>query len=164
MFSAALTDRVQKLAPVWTGNRFVKRPISGTIGTPGPGEYPVDPQLDFTVQLWMASLGNALIPATFDPTYSDSARLWIAGNGAQISPTLPTVTFEDPFSGKTYTAVSYKVGANENGIAARMVARANELKGRIDAMDPATTVALKSYIELLESQRSISAVYADPVY
>ncbi|MBX7114919.1 MAG: zinc-dependent metalloprotease [Myxococcaceae bacterium] len=163
VFSAALTDRWDKLAPLWTGSRFVKRPISGPIGAPAAGEYPVDPQLDFTVQLWMASLGNALIPATFDPTYSDSARLWLAGNGAQISPTLPTVTFEDPFSGKTYTAVSYKQGSNENGIAARMVARANELKGRLDAMDPATTTALKSYIELLESQRSISAVYADPV-
>jgi hypothetical protein len=31
-------------------------------------------------------------------------------------------------------------------------------------MDPATDVALKSYVELLESQRSISSVYTDPVY
>lgn len=164
VFAAALTDRWDRLAPTWTGSRFVRRPISAPIPPLANNEYPVDPQLDFSVQLWMASLGNALLPATFDATYSDSARLWLEGNGAQISPTLPTVTYSDPHSGKTYKAVSYLNGAVETGIAARMIARANELKGLLDPMDPATTAALRSYVELLESQRSISAVYNDSVY
>ena len=111
----------------------------------------------------MASLGSALIPATYDPTFSDSARLWIAGNGAQITPTLPTVTFADPYSGKTYTAVSYMVGIQQTGLAARMISRANELKGLLDPSDPSTTAALKSYLQLLEAQRSISEVYSNPV-
>ena len=164
VYGAALTGRWDRFAPTFDGTTFKHRAISSTITIPPAGTLPVDPQLGFTVQLWMSSLGSALIPATFDQTFSDSSRLWLAGNGTQITSTLPTVTFADPYSGKTYTAVSYMSGILETGISARMISRANELKGLVVATDPATTAALKSYIELLEAQRSISEVYSNSVY
>ncbi|MBS1148437.1 MAG: MoxR-like ATPase, partial [Myxococcaceae bacterium] len=164
VYGAALTDRWDRLAPVFDGTSYKHRPISSTITIPPAGTLPVDPALGFTVQLWMASLGSALIPATFDPTFSDSTRVWLAGNGAQINSTLPLVTFADPYSGKTYTAVSYLSGILETGVAARMISRANELKALLDPQEPYTTAALKSYLQLLEAQRSISEVYSNSVY
>ena len=163
LYGATLTDRWDRLAPVFNGTTYKHRPISATITIPPAGTLPVDPAMGFTVQLWMASLGSALIPATFDPTFTDSARLWLAGNGAQVSSTLPTVTFADPYSGKTYTAISYLSGILETGIAARMISRANELKGLLNPQEPSTAAALKSYLQLLEAQRSISEVYSNPV-
>lgn len=164
LFGAVMTDRFDRIGPVFDGTRFVRRPISGTITIPPSGQAPVDPKLGFTLQLWMTVLGNALIPMTYDQTFSNSSRLWLAGNGQAISTTLPTVTFEDPYSGKTFVAVSYRQQIFETGMAARMISRANELKARLDATNPATEAALKQYIELLESQRTVSEVYGGGVF
>lgn len=163
-WAGALTNRYDRFGPVFDGTKYVKRPISKPITLPPAGTFAVDPQVGFTVQLWMASLGAALLPATFDNTYADSSRLWVNGNGAAITPALPTVSFTDPFSGKVYTAISYKSGVIENGVAARMIARAEELKTRMTPGDPYSVTVLKNYIQLLESQRSISEIYANPVY
>jgi hypothetical protein len=164
LFGAAMTDRFDRIGPIYDGTKFVRRPISGTVTIPPMSQAPVDPKLGFTLQLWMTVLGNALIPATYDQTFSNSSRLWLAGNGQAITTTLPTVTFEDPLSGKTFVAVSYRQGILETGIAARMISRANELRNRLNPMDPATTEALKQYVELLESQRAVSEVYGGGVY
>ncbi|MBX7098663.1 MAG: zinc-dependent metalloprotease [Myxococcaceae bacterium] len=165
LFTNTLTDRWDLMAPVFdTKSGYHLRPISQPIAALAPTARPVDPALGFSVQLWTASLGNGLIPLTFDPTYSDRARVWLAGNGDQISSTLPTVTYVDAEGGKTYTAVSYLVAGKEQGLGARMIARANELKALLDPKDPYTVTALRNYVQLLESQRSISAVYADPTY
>jgi hypothetical protein len=164
LFGAAMTDRFDRIGPIFDGTKFVPRPISSTITIPPMGQHPVDPKLGFTLQLWMTVLGNALIPTTYDQTFSNSSRLWLQGNGQAITSTLPTVTFDDPYSGKTFVAVSYRVGILETGLAARMLARANELKARLNPMDPATEVALKQYVELLESQRAVSEVYGGGVY
>ena len=128
-----------------------------------PNEAPIEPMVAFTVQLWMSSLSSALLPGTYDSSYQDSARLWVAGNGTQITTALPTVTFADPYSGKLYTAISYKQGGAETGVAARMIARANELKAKVAPASPGIEATLKSYLQLLEAQRSISEVYSNPV-
>ncbi|MBK7858091.1 MAG: zinc-dependent metalloprotease [Archangiaceae bacterium] len=163
-WASALTNRYDRFGPIFDGSKYVKRPISKTVPPLPATSTAVDPQVGFTVQLWMASLGNALLPATFDNSYADSARLWLAGGGAAITPSLPTVTFTDPFSGKVYVAISYKQGMIETGVAARMLARAAELKALMMPGDPYTTTLLKNYIQVLDAQRSISEVYADPVY
>ncbi len=164
LFAGVMTDRFDRIGPIYDGTKFVARPISGTITIPPMGQNAVDPKLGFTLQLWMTVLGNALIPATYDQAFSNSSRLWLAGNGQAITSTLPTVTFDDPYSGKTFTAVSYKVGILETGLAARMISRANELKTKLNAMDPATETALKQYIELLESQKTVTDVYGGGVF
>src|SRR5207253_51498 len=102
-WAGALSNRYDRYAPVFDGMKYTKRPISKPITVPPAGTTAVDPAVGFTVQLWMASLANALLPATFDNSYADSSRLWLAGNGGAIMPSLPTVSFTDPFSGKVYT-------------------------------------------------------------
>ena len=164
VWAAALTDRWDRLAPVFDGTRYQYRPISQPIVTPTGNTRPVDPYLGFTVQLWMASLGVALIPATYDFEFQDSARVWIAGTGNAYTTLLPTVAYQDPWSGKQYVAISYKDGVIETGIAARMIARANELKGMLDPQDPYVEQELRGYVQLLESLRSIDELYANPVY
>jgi hypothetical protein len=164
VFAAALTDRWDRLAPVYNGTTYQYRPISQPITIPTAPTYPVDPYLGFTVQLWMGSLGVALIPATYDFTFQDSTRLWLVGNGSAITPTLPTRTFTDPFSGKQYVAVSYMNGILETGVAARMLQRATELQTMMSPSAPEVEAELRSYLELLESMRSISNIYQDPVY
>jgi len=164
LFGAAMTDRFDRIGPIYDGTKFVTRPISSTITIPPMGQNAVDPKLGFTLQLWLTVLGNALIPATYDQSFSNSSRLWLQGNGQALTSTLPTVTFDDPYSGKTFVAVSYRVGILETGVAARMIARANELKGLLNPMDPATETALKQYIELLESQKTVTDVYGGGVF
>src|SRR5262249_41613853 len=143
---------------------YTVRPLSRPITVPPSGTAPVDPQVGFTVELWMATLGNALMPATFDRSYNDSARLWLSGNGPGIAPNLPPGTVQDPYSGKTYVAISYKQGVIETGVAARMIARAQELSNLLDPSDPSTETALKSYLQMLDAQLNVSDIYADLVY
>ncbi|MBM4784124.1 MAG: hypothetical protein GQE15_41170 [Archangiaceae bacterium] len=164
LFGAAMTDRFDRIGPIYDGTKFVTRPISGTITIPPMGQAAVDPKLGFTLQLWMTVLGNALIPATYDQTFSNSSRLWLQGTGQTVTSTLPTVTFDDPFSGKTFVAISYKVGILETGMAARMISRANELKAKVVPGDAATETPLKQYIELLESQRTVTDTYGGGVF
>ncbi|MBM4378860.1 MAG: zinc-dependent metalloprotease, partial [Deltaproteobacteria bacterium] len=163
-FAALMTDRWDRVAPVWSGGRLQHRPISGTITIPGGGVAPVDPQVGFTVQLYLGALGHAYIPGGWEGAFTDSARLWLDGSDGALTPALPTVSFEDPVSGKTYVAVSYKSGILETGIAARMVSRANELKGLLDPADPSTPAALRAYVQLMEAMRSLSELYKNPAY
>ncbi|MBI3185432.1 MAG: zinc-dependent metalloprotease [Myxococcales bacterium] len=166
VFAGALTDRWDRFAPLWNGTQYVRRPISEPLVIPKSGEVPVDPQVGFSVQLYAATFGVALISATFDQTFADSSRVWLQGNGQQITTTLPTVTFSDGKSGKTYVAISYKNGVIETGVAARMIARANELQtlATTPPGDPYAAAALQSYVQLLDAMRSLSNVYSDQVY
>ena len=169
VYGAALTDRWDRLAPLYdpATKKVVTRPISQTIVIPKGAEAPIDPQLGFTVQLYLAEYGVALIPATFNSAFYDSSRVWLSGNGPQIVSTLPTVTYADAKSGKTYNAVSYKAGILETGIGARMIDRANELKALNVPSNPDrayVAASLSNYVELLESVRAISEVYNNTVY
>ncbi len=164
LYGALMTDRFDRIGPIFDGTKFIKRPISATITIPPAGQNAVDPRVGFTLQLWLTVLGNALIPATYDQTFANASRLWLLGNGQQVTTTLPTVTFEDPASGKTFVAISYKQGILETGVSARMISRANELKGLLNAADPSTALALRQYVELLESQRAVSEVYGGGVF
>jgi hypothetical protein len=151
VWGAALTDRWDRLAPLWDGTAMAPRPIADRIVIPTNGTYAIDPQIGFSVQLYASALGLALIPATYDQSFLDSARIFLQGNGQQIDSSKPRVTFTDPSSGRIYVALSYKDGPIEIGIGARMIARANELTGPAQA----------SYVQVLEVMRSLTATYAD---
>lgn len=163
LYGATLTDRWDRLAPLWTGTAIQKRPISDPITLPPGGLKPVDPQIGFSVQLYASVLGMALIPATFDQSFFDSARIYLKGSGQQLDASKPKVTFTDPLSGKVYEALSYKDPLVETGIGARMLNRANELAALIDPADLATQAPLQSYVQLVDVVRSLSTVYSDPI-
>ncbi|MFZ5469923.1 MAG: zinc-dependent metalloprotease [Myxococcota bacterium] len=164
VYGGLLTDRWDRLGPTWTGSEYRRRPISQPITIPPAGEYPVDPAIGFSVQLYASVFGVALISGTYDQTFVDASRIWLAGNGEQITPTRPTTSFSDPESGKTYVAISYLQGVIEMGVAARMIQRANELNTLAQGGDLYAAAALKSYVQMLEVMRSLSAAYANPVY
>ncbi len=110
-----------------TGDYYLRDyadPALDPIGDEPPaGTSPVDPYAGFTVQLYAAVLGAARFHNNFDNRFSDSIRMWVAGTGQTFE--APTVSYTDPWNGQTFVAL-----AVERGIAARLVARANNLKAR----------------------------------
>ncbi len=157
-WAAALTDHWDRVAPVWDGTALKPRPMSDMMNAPKDGAIPIDPQIGFSVQLFAGVFGITLIPGTYDPTFFDSSRIWLLGNGHQILVSKPTVTFTDPDSGKIYEALTLKEKGVETGIGARMIARANELLDLVDKTDPATLANLRAYVQLLDTMRSVSEI------
>ncbi len=91
------------------------------------GAVSIDPNAGFTIQLYTMLLGLTLLPDTYDSTIIDSTRIWLDGDNGIITQ-LPTASHTDPVSGLTWRAVSYlNEGGIEEGIAARMIARANAM-------------------------------------
>ena len=92
------------------------------------GGVSIDPNAGFTIQLYTMLLGLTLLPDTYDSNIIDSTRIWLDGSSDTITTVLPTVSHTDPVSGLTWRAVSYlNVGGIEEGIAARMIVRANAM-------------------------------------
>lgn len=92
------------------------------------GAVPIDPNAGFTIQLYTMLLGLSLLPDTYDSNIIDSTRIWLDGSADEISTQLPVVRHEDPASGLVWEAVSYRnEGGVEEGIAARMIERANAM-------------------------------------
>jgi len=87
------------------------------------GTAPVDPYAGFTVQLYAAVLGAARFHNNFDNRFNDGLRTWIAGSGLEVD--APVVRYTDPWNGWTYEAID-----RPDGIAARVIGRANLLKSR----------------------------------
>jgi hypothetical protein len=161
LFGAVLTDDWARLAPVWSrGSGVTMRNISEPLA-PVPDRVPVDPQIGFSVQLWAGTLGMALVPATWDQTFANSARVFLKGTGAAVDPTRALLTWSDPNSGLTYQALSFPKDGAETGIAARMLERAAFLESRLDPAKPETAVQLQAYVEMLEVMRTLSLEYAD---
>jgi len=92
------------------------------------GGTPLDPNASFSIQLFAATYGMAMIPETFDRTYFQQSRIWVAEGAEAIGVTGPVVEFTDPATGLTYYAASYEdeTGA-ETGPAARMIIHAQNL-------------------------------------
>ena len=90
---------------------------------------PVDPNAGFTIQFHTMVMALALLPDTYDSGIIDSTRIWYDGSGEGIDPSASSVSHRDELSGIVWVAVSMtnEEGAEE-GIAARMIGRANALK------------------------------------
>jgi hypothetical protein len=123
---------------------------------------PIDPQTGFTVQLFAAVYGMTMMSDNFDTKFIDSARVWLEGSGQGITPTMPTVTFDDPYGGKRYVALSFiDDDGVERGVAARLFAKANELheiiefNGSTDDEIARADAALRNTINNLDLMRQI---------
>lgn len=97
--------------------------------TPGT---PIDPNMSFSIQLYAAVYGLALIPETYDERFTNSSRIFVKGspNGVDLAPGTDTVTFVDSETGLQYVAASDVQGGKETGVAAQMINHANALKLR----------------------------------
>ncbi len=103
---------------------------------PPAGALPINPNADFTIQFHTMVMGLTLLPDTFDSHIIDSTRLWLEGGYDQVMTDLPTVGHYDPESGLTWMAISYLDDDGvEQGVAARMVDRANHLQWLLCELD-----------------------------
>lgn len=94
---------------------------------------PVDPYTGFTVQLYAAVLGYAMMHTNYDNRFATSARMWICGGDHGVEG-VPTIRYDDPETGLPYCAVIRPDPDRDGraGIAQRMLQHANTLKSRTD--------------------------------
>ncbi len=93
---------------------------------------PIDPNISFTIQLYAAVYGQALIPETYDESYLNNSRIFVKGspNGVEFASGTPVVEFTDPESGLTYVAQSVIKDGKQLGVGAQMIEYANALKAQ----------------------------------
>jgi hypothetical protein len=123
---------------------FAPYELDGEVMFPDYADFPVtmpddavvvDPNAAFSLQLHCMVLGLALLPDTFQSEIIDSTRIWLDGASDAIGTENPTVSHTDEQSGLTWVAVSYPdEDGEEKGVAARMVARANNLAAELGTL------------------------------
>jgi len=118
------------------------------------GGDPVDPATSFSIQLYAAVYAMALLPDTFDQSFANRARIFVAGGAEGVDLVGPTIEFTDPASGLTYIAGSYVDDDGlETGVAAQMLLHAQELADRGE------TVALARFVDHLDVLRRLTWIY-----
>ncbi len=144
--------------------RVAPRVQSGTVTYPDPlavehGDMPgvpVSPNASFSVQLYAAIFGMALIPQTYDQDFLNRSRIWVRGAAEELTTTMPTVTYTDPRSGLTYEAVSYVDASGvEHGVGASLLNRAKALAARA-ATDEQAEIELDSFMDNLDLVRMLT--------
>ncbi len=117
-----------------------------------PG-VPVDPNASFSIQLYAATYGMALIPDTYDQTFFHMSRIFVQGGpeGVDLDASIPRVEFHDPASGLTYVAASYPdADGLETGVGAQMLLRAQALEAA------GATGELRNFIDNIDVVRRLS--------
>ncbi len=119
------------------------------------GGTPLDPNASFSIQLFAATYGMAMIPETFDRTYFQQSRIWVAEGAEAIGVTGPTVEFTDPATGLTYYAASFEdaTTGDELGPAARMIIHAQQLEAN------GADAELAQYMDNLNLVRRLSWLF-----
>jgi hypothetical protein len=168
-FGAMLAHDYSRFAPVWNGVRLLPAPISDASWS-GNGQAMVDPMTPLSVELNAVAQGLVNLHQGYTTyAFADSARLWLAGSGEQLTAPLK-ISFTDLTTGKIYEAISYPDGAGrETGIAARMLRHANTLQQRttVAATQPERDLAraeLDDYRFLLEVTRLTSQTIQSTVH
>ncbi len=93
---------------------------------------PIDPFATFSVQLYWQVLGKARFHSTYDQSFNDQARVFVAGTG--MAPDLDNddvVFYRDPLSNLTYGAIRY----NKPGSGQAALERANTMRGNSNFCD-----------------------------
>jgi hypothetical protein len=170
------------LASDWT--RIGPRPGAGDVlvyptpdqilsGFGDDEEYPIDPNADFTIQLFAAAYSMAMIPQSYDRDFLNRARLSVRGGAEEVEIDPPPgcedcdpadyiVEFHDPTSGLTYVAASYlDEDGNETGVAALMLIHAQTLYDRMLASTDPDEAAyieweLDQYVDTLDMMRTLT--------
>lgn len=140
---------------------------SGTVVYPDPlsiehGDMPgtpVAPNASFSIQLYAAVFGMALIPQTYDQDFLNHSRIWVRGGAEEIviDPSLPTVEYTHGASGITYVAVSYPDSDGvEHGVGAQLIERANVLATRASGGDAQAAAELRRFVDNIDLVRRLT--------
>ncbi|MFK7987652.1 MAG: zinc-dependent metalloprotease [Sandaracinaceae bacterium] len=120
---------------------------------------PVAPNASFSIQLYAAVFGMALIPQTYDQQFLNRSRVWVRGGAEaiEVDPSVELVEYTDPDSGLTYQAARYADDAGvELGVGARLIERAIVLRERANAGDERAAGELSSFIDNLDLVRMLT--------
>jgi hypothetical protein len=151
---AVLTENYAAIGPRRVG-RDIVYPDPLEIIDGSAGGVPIDPNTDFSVQLYAATFGIGLIPATYDDVFFEQSRIFI--DGAQESVILPAgerVEYTDPFTSLTYVAGTYPDDALiEQGTGAQILLHARAIEAGGDLYE------LDRYLDLIRYVRSLSWYY-----
>ncbi|MEZ4255009.1 MAG: zinc-dependent metalloprotease [Polyangiales bacterium] len=153
LFGALLAERWDVYGPRWNGSKLVY-PDATAIAAASTGGDPIDPGTGYSVQLWGAFMGMSLIPLSYDHTFLESSRVFVAGGAEGVDlPSGETVQFVDPSTSIRYIAGSYPVAGKETGIGARMLLHAQALA------DNGEYYALDDYMDVVNLMRTLSWEY-----
>lgn len=171
LFGAILSEDWDETGPVanpasgallrrrWTDSSASWPPATGT---------PLAPEIPHTVRAYLRTVALARLDRGPENTFADSARVVVLGEGNDFSTALPTVTFSDPGSGKSYRALSKVVGGQETGVGARVLVHAQALLGA--SLDVAATPearaaaadALRSFVQEVDHLHRMSRLFDQP--
>ncbi|MBI4510437.1 MAG: hypothetical protein HY698_12440 [Deltaproteobacteria bacterium] len=165
MLGAVLTQEYKQFAPQVVNpgqpTQSIYRPnwLFGDEATVQKG-IAIDPWASTTVQDNVAIYGVIFIPASWDTTWRDEARIFLAGNGEAIDLKSDDVTTcYDPTSGRTYVAKETFVGADgqaHEGIGSRMLRNLCRLK--TDPTKP-QSISYLNYVDNIEIMRRLTRDY-----
>ena len=156
-FGGVLSEDWQTVAPRVQGGTLVFPDALQVEQGDMPGD-PIDPNASFSIQLYAAVYGMALIPQTYDQQFLNRSRIWVRGGAeeVEVDPSLPLVEFTDENSGLTYVAVSYHDGEVEHGVGAQLLEHAIILQDRARLGDAPAARELDGYIDSLDLVRLLT--------
>lgn len=149
-----------------------------------PSLNAVDPNLNFTGELFAATYAMTGLSGTFDQRFIQFARLWADGDNFAVptSAGTPLVSFTDPATGLVYRAIHMGGGPgepgedvglsardrarNETGIGARMLLHAQDLRNAMEAAPAgsprrqALARELQQYVDLLNVMRNLNRYFS----
>ncbi len=113
-----MSDEVAELAPVMDedGTLIYPDPLDLQASWPPAGSDAVEPAAYWLVQFDAGLFGKALLARGYDRSFLNRSRIYVegSGNAIHVPEGQATVSFTDPYSGKTYTAWSFP--AEEDGV------------------------------------------------
>ena len=153
LFSGLLSADWDTIAPRMQSGEL-RYPTPAELADGGMAGKPLDPNASFSIQLYAATYGMAMIPETFDRAYFQQSRIWVLGGAETVGFTGPTVEFTDPGTGLTYVAASFEDDAGiENGPGAQMILHAQQLA------DNGATGELAQFVDNLNVVRRLSWLF-----
>ena len=143
----------------------VKPPSYFTPHVYGTSKAAVMPSItNLTMKLYTAMYGLAYLPASFEPAYLDAFAICLEGTGEckDIDTNLDgikKITFEDPFSGKTYVTWTNNYGRNPYSPMASLFDKVNKVKDQWQNASGEEKDRLRrklqDYINLIEQLRQL---------
>jgi hypothetical protein len=111
---------------------------------------PLSPNASFSIQLYAAVFGMALIPQTYDQDFLNRSRIWVRGGAEEIDVDPTTVIeYTHESSGITYAAQSYvDSNGNERGVGAQILNRAIGLKQIANSVSATPAARAQAQAEL----------------
>jgi hypothetical protein len=117
---------------------------------------PIDPQDHFTIQLWAVSNALAMIPTSFDQSFTSYTALWLDGTAdARVvqNPDVNTVTFVNPWTHETYRALHFGTAAGEPGAAVGASALIHASTGAV-ATEAGIAARMLLHVRDLDAERT----------